>query len=34
MQRIVVAVADSGIDGGMERRNEPVLGADTGDDVE
>src|SRR5208282_377634 len=28
MQRIVVAVADAGIDGGMERRNEPMLGAD------
>ena len=34
MQRIVVAVADSGIDGGMERRNEPMLGPHTGDDVE
>ena len=34
MERIVVAVADAGIDSGMERRNEPMLGADTGDDVE
>ncbi len=33
MQRIVVAVADTGIDGGMERRNEPMLGPRTGDDV-
>ena len=29
-----MAVADAGIDSGMERRNEPMLGADTGDDVE
>ena len=34
MQRIVVAVANSGIDGRVERRDEPLLGADTGDDVE
>src|ERR1700722_11336946 len=31
---VVVAVADIGVDGGVECRNEPVPGADTGDGVE
>src|SRR5208282_1472393 len=33
MQRIVMAIADIGIDGRMESRNEPMLGPRTGDDV-
>ncbi len=33
MQRIVMAVADAGIDGRMESRNEPMLGPHTGDEV-
>src|SRR5580693_10141200 len=32
--RIVVAVADVGVDGGVIGRNEPVSGADAGDGVE
>ena len=34
IQRIVVTVGNFGVDGGMERRNEPLAAAHAGDRIE